>query len=289
MTLATMNLTPRVGTEIKADAKALLSGSAAAEIRALLEQRGVLIVRNIGLEDAQQLALAKALGTVRFGTVRKETQDGNVTVDKESEDGIFKVTFDKTQNPMYAEYLLGTFCWHMDGTFEDVPPLASILTPRVLSPTGGQTEFANTYAAYEDLPESEKTFLDGLEVVHTMEANYREVVPNPTVDQLSDWRTYPQKTHPLVWHHRSGRKSLVLSSSSTQVVGMDLKESDALLRRLKVWATQAKYVYQHQWKMGDLLMWDNTGTMHRVLRYDLECGRRLHRVTLIGEESLAAA
>jgi alpha-ketoglutarate-dependent taurine dioxygenase len=289
MALATVNLTPRIGTEIKADAKTLLSGAASAEIRALLEQRGVIIARDLNFTDEQELAFARTLGGVRLGNVQKKNPDGTDKVARESEDGVFKVTFDRTHNPVYAEYMKGTFCWHMDGTFEDVPPLASILTPRVLSPSGGQTEFANTYAAYDDLPESEKKFLDGLEVTHTMEANYREVIPNPTPQQVQDWRGYAVKTHPLVWRHRSGRKSLVLSSSSTQVVGMDATESEALLRRLKEWTTQRQYVYQHQWRMGDLLMWDNTGTMHRVLAYDENCGRRLHRVTLNGEEALAAA
>jgi alpha-ketoglutarate-dependent taurine dioxygenase len=290
MALTTVKLTPRIGTEIKADAATLLSGgTVATEIRGLLEERGVIIFRGVNLEDQQQLEFARTLGTVRLGKVYKETKDGGTTVAKESEDGLFKVTFDKSQNPLYTEHLLGTFRWHMDGTWEDIPPLASILSPRVLSPAGGQTEFANTYAAYDDLPESEKKSIDDIRVVHTLEANYREVIPDPTPAQLKDWRSYPDKTHPLVWRHRSGRKSLALSSSATRIVGMEDSESDALLNRMMAWITQPQYVYQHHWKMGDMLMWDNTGTMHRVLRFDINCGRRLHRATLEGEESLAVA
>jgi alpha-ketoglutarate-dependent taurine dioxygenase len=285
MVLKTENLTPRIGTEIKADAQTLLRGGAvAAEVRAVLEARGVVVVRDLNFTDDQQLAFAKTLGTVRFGNIEKEGR-----VAKETEDGIFKVTFDMTQNPMYAQYLIGTFNWHMDGTWEDVPPLASILTPRILSPSGGQTEFANTYAAYEDLSRSDKQLFDRLRVVHTMEANYRGVVPNPTPEQIKDWHSYADKTHPLVWHHRSGRKSLAVGSSATRIAGMDAAESDALLARIWAWVTQPQYVYHHEWRMGDMLMWDNTGTMHRVVRYDLACGRRLHRVTLDGEESLQAA
>jgi alpha-ketoglutarate-dependent taurine dioxygenase len=288
MTLSTVKLTPRIGTEIKSDPETLLSGSVSAEIRTLLEQRGVIIFRDLDFTDEQELALAKTLGTVRFGNLRKETEDGKVTEQKEAEGGIFKVTFDETHNPTFAQYLVGTFCWHMDGTWDDVPPLASMLTPRVLSQSGGQTEFANTYAAYDDLPESEKKFLDTVKVVHTMEANYRDVVPNPTPEQVKDWRSYPTRVHPLVWRHRSGRKSLVLSNSAAEIVGMSKQEGEALIARLVEWTTQPKYVYQHHWRMGDLLIWDNTGTMHRVLRYDMKCGRRLHRVTLNGEEPLAA-
>lgn len=289
MTLTTIKLTPRIGTEIKTDGQTLLKGgSIARQVRTLLEERGVIVVRNANLDDQQQLEFAATLGSIRLGKVYKETKDGT-SVSKESEDGVFKVTFDKSHNPLYTEHLLGTFNWHMDGTWEDVPPLASILTPRILSPTGGQTEFANTYAAYEDLPEADRKLIEHVRVVHTLEANYREVIPNPTEKQLSEWRSYPDRTHPLVWHHRSGRKSLALSTSATRIVGMDAKESGALLNRLMAWVTQRQYVYQHHWQMGDMLIWDNTGTMHRVLRFDIECGRRLHRATLEGEESLAAA
>ena len=79
-----------------------------------------------------------------------------------------------------------------------------------------------------------------------------------------------------------------MSSSADHIVGMDRAESTALIERLKAWTTQPHYVCRHHWRMGDLLIWDNSGTMHRGLPYDPGTGRRLHRVTLLGEESLAA-
>ena len=112
-------------------------------------------------------------------------------------------------------------------------------------------------------------------------------VPDATDEQMMLWRSYPVRTHPLVWRHKSGRKSLVLSTSASHIVGMHPAESHALLQRLMSWATQPQYVYQHTWRMNDLLIWDNTGTMHRVLPYDMTCGRRLHRFTLNGEEPVA--
>ncbi len=89
-----------------------------------------------------------------------------------------------------------------------------------------------------------------------------------------------------MWHHKSGRKSLVLSTSASHVVGMHPADSQDLLRRLMVHATREEYIYRHQWRMGDLLMWDNTGTMHRVRPFDPESGRQLHRFTLNGEEPI---
>jgi alpha-ketoglutarate-dependent taurine dioxygenase len=94
----------------------------------------------------------------------------------------------------------------------------------------------------------------------------------------------PKKVHPLVWHHRSGRNSLVLSNSATAVVGMDLEEGHELLRRLLEWATQPRFVYTHEWEVDDLVIWNNTGAMHRVKAYDPGYGRRLHRTTLLGDE-----
>lgn len=278
MALTTIDLKPRVGSQIDTDLATLLGGSVAADIRALLVQRGVVIVRGVEMNDDGQRAFTRTLGDLRLGTVKKE-----------GEEGLMKVTFDKKENPTYAEFFPGTFFWHMDGTYEEVPPFATVLTPRVLAPSGGQTEFANNYAAYEDLPDSQKTFLEKLQVVHTMQASQLPAIPNATVEQFALWHSYPVRTHPLVWRHKSGRKSLVLSTSASHIVGMHPAESHALLRRLMSWATQPQYVYQHSWQMNDLLIWDNTGTMHRVLPYDMDCGRRLHRFTLNGEEAVVGA
>lgn len=278
MSLDAVPLTPLVGTEVRADKQTLLSGGeVAAELRALLEQRGVLIARDIHLSDPEQVAFAQSLGIVRLGSVKSEGVDG-----------ILKVTFDKTENPAYAKYFGGTFYWHMDGTYDPVPPFATVLTPRVLSLKGGQTEFANTYAAYEALPEAEKARLEGLQVVHTVDASHRIYEKKPDDETLAWWQSFPTRVHPLVWTHHTGRKSLVLGASCDCVVGMSKTESDAFLADLVAWTTQPRFVYRHDWREGDMLIWDNTGTMHRVLSYDVSCGRRLHRVTIEGEEALSS-
>ena len=273
MTVETVDLTPRIGTEIKTDKAALLGGALAGQIRDLLEKRGVLVMRDIPMDDEEEIAFAATLGGIRsdFG------------------EPIMKVTFDKTANPKYGDYFHGTFFWHIDGTHEDVPPLASIATPRVLAPMGtGQTEFANTYAAYADLSGEDKALVDRLRVVHEVGASFR-FVPNPTDEQLTRWAGREPREHPLVWHHRSGRNSLVTSTSGLKVVGMDEAEGAALLDRLMAHASKPDYVYVHPWQLGDLVLWDNTGTMHRVRDYDKTAGRLLHRTTLLGEEPVDPA
>jgi cyclohexanone monooxygenase len=266
------DLTPRIGTEIKADIATLLSGAIAKELRELLAKRGVLLFRGLDVNDEQQLQFARTLGVVRM----------------EHGLAITKITPDKNQSPIFADYTKGTYYFHIDGTYTDTPGLASILRAVTVAPEGGQTEFANTYAMYEDLSEEEQKFLDGLEVVHSGETIQRLAFPDPTPEQLAAWgeEAVPPRQHPLVWQHRSGRKSLLLAYSAKYIAGMEPAESDALLARLLARAEQPQYIYHHDWRVGDLLIWDNTGTMHRVVPFDLDCGRFLHRVTLLGEEQI---
>lgn len=278
MPLSANDLKQKIGSELQVDTTTLLSGKHSRLILELLVRRGVLIVRGADLNDDQQRTFTRTLGDLRLGSVRKE-----------GEEGLMKVTMDKKVNPEYAEFFPGTFFWHMDGTYDEVPPFATVLTPRTLSREGGETEFANTYAAFEDLPTDEQKYLQSLRVVHTMQAALFPAFPDATVSQVQTWFSYPQRIHPLVWQHKSGRKSLVLSTSASHIVGMHPAESRALLERLMAHATQAQYVYRHQWRMGDMLMWDNTGTMHRVRPYDTSSGRELHRFTLNGAEPITAA
>ncbi|MET0269989.1 MAG: TauD/TfdA family dioxygenase, partial [Sphingomonas sp.] len=130
--------------------------------------------------------------------------------------------------------------------------------------------------------------LDTLRVVHLFEASQRMVDPEISFAELTAWRaTHAPKTHPLVWRHLSGRRSLVLGASASHVEGMEYQAGRDLLVRLRDWATQPRFVYRHRWTPGDLVIWDNTGTMHRVTRYALDSGRMMLRTTLVGEEALA--
>jgi alpha-ketoglutarate-dependent taurine dioxygenase len=270
--MRTTDLTPRIGTLVETDLAALLAGRHADALRELAENRGVLVIRGAAMDDAQQLAFTRTLGPV-FDAGGGE---------------VYKVTFDRRESPDLWEYNYGNFSWHIDRTDTDLPPFASILNAKRLAPQGGETEFANTYAAYDDLPEADKRLIARLRVVHKVEASYRESVPDPTEAQLAKWRRHADKVHPLVWNHRNGRKSLVTSTSGTHVVGMDEAEGAALLARLMAHATQPRYVYVHEWQLDDLVMWDNTGTMHRVRPYDLAAGRLLHRTTVLGDEPFDA-
>lgn len=269
MALQTVDLTPLTGTEIKADIATLTSGEHAAEIIELLERRGVLIVRQIHMSDEEQEAFSKTLGGIQtqLGTTIQK-----ISIDKE-------VTF-------AADYLRGSFFWHIDGSTDDRPNFAATLNAKVLSKTGGTTYFANTYAAYDALSDEEKAHYDPLRVVHSMEVSQRYFIPEPSAEELAMWQQRKPKTHPLVWHHRSGRKSLVLGSTADYIEGMGMPEGRMILAKLRDHATQPQFVCSHEWTVGDLLIWDNSGTMHRVDAYPVEDGRLLHRTTIDAREEL---
>jgi alpha-ketoglutarate-dependent taurine dioxygenase len=286
LSLITSDLSPRMGSQVKISKAELLSGAQAKSIRALLDQRGILLFRGIAPTDSELRSIARTLGDLRIGGVKRGA-DGKVL--NEGEEGVLKVSLDEKVNPDYARFLIGNHLWHMDGTYEEIPPLATLFTPYKLSKTGGDTMFANTYAAFEDLPAKEKTAFEKLSVIHTMQAGLFPAKRNCTVEEFAVWSSYPPRAYPLVWHHRSGRKSLVLSTSAAYVENMHPAESHDLLQRLIAHATQDQYVYRHQWQMGDLVIWDNTGAMHRVLPFDRESGREFHRCTLNGEEPITAA
>lgn len=270
MTLQVINQTPRIGSEIKTDIETLLSGSEAGTIRNILHERGVVFFRGLEISDEQQVAIARTLGKV---------------VEDEGEGGIYKITLDKTVNQK-AEYLKGSLFWHFDGSIQPYPNMAALLRAVRLSESGGQTEFCNTYAAYNDLPEDEKIAIENLRVVHSAEKSQYYVNPEMSYTEVEMWQRAPTKSCPLVWTHKSGRKSLLLGSTADYVEGMRIEESRALLARLRDWATQDQFVYRHEWRLGDLLIWSNTGTMHRALAYPLDSGRLMHRTILAGEEPL---
>jgi alpha-ketoglutarate-dependent taurine dioxygenase len=271
-------LSPRIGARADVRPEELLDPAFGAECRDALERYGVLLFPRINLSDEQQVVFSSRLGEVAPQGMPKA--DG-------SRDLVFKVTLDPKKNEA-AEYLKGTIYWHIDGATDDIPAKATLLSGRRLSSVGGQTEFCNTYAAYEDLPEEEQRYCESLRVVHSLEAANRLTTPNPTDEQLAIWRRRgSSKEHPLVWRHRSGRKSMVLGATVERILGMSDEQSHALVEKLTVHMTRRDIVYSHAWQVGDLVVWDNCGTMHRVIPYDAASGRMMHRTTLHGDEAIA--
>jgi alpha-ketoglutarate-dependent taurine dioxygenase len=111
--------------------------------------------------------------------------------------------------------------------------------------------------------------------------------PEPSLAKLKGMQAIGERELPLVWKHRSGRKSLILGCTAHRVLGVSAAKSAEILVGQREWATSEQFSYSHQWNVGDLVMWDNTGTLHRAEQYDLASGRMLHRTKLAGEEPFA--
>lgn len=237
-----------------------------------LEDNGVLVFRELHIDDATQVAFSKKLGQVEV------LGQGELPE-------IFRVTLDPKKNPI-AAYLRGTFDWHIDGCTDDIPIMATMLSAHAVAETGGETEFASTYAAYDALSDDEKEELASVRVVHTIEASQRLHNHNPTDAEVEMWRSRPSKEHPLVWQHMSGRRSLVLGATADHVVGMDLDEGRALLNDLLARSTSPDRIYRHEWSVGDVVIWDNRGVLHRACPYDPTSPRDMHRTTFAGDEPI---
>lgn len=268
--LAAEEIKPLIGSRVLLGKKDLLSGEYGADLKELLEQRGVIVLPRIGFSDDEQVQFTRTIGEFMPELAGQK---------------VFNISLDKEQNPN-RDYLKGSLYWHIDGTMNKKPIGAAVLSSKVLPTWGGNTEFCNTYAAWEALPEARKKEIEGLRVVHSMWNTQLYHTPEPTLAELEQWMAMGEVELPLVWSHRSGRKSLVLGNTAQAVIGMDRQESARTLHGLREWATQEQFVYSHEWSVGDTVIWDNTGTMHRAMPYDPDCGRLLHRTKTAGEEPI---
>jgi alpha-ketoglutarate-dependent taurine dioxygenase len=268
-------LKPAIGAKVLLSRAEIGNPETAQQLLQLLERHTVLVFPKIGLTDAEQLALTDALG--------KRVNISAQIKGREDSDEVYQVTLNEGAK-IEKEYILGTFFWHMDGLTVDVaPPKATILSARRLSSHGGQTEFASTRVAYEELPMTEKNELAGLRVVHTVTASVREITPPEGIDAA---RRAMRHEHPLVWTRPDGTRSLVIGYTADQMVGRSQAEGRAVLARLLEWTVQPAFTYRHNWNEGDCVIWDNTCALHRVIPYAMDSGRMMHRTTIAGTEQL---
>ncbi|XVQ15190.1 TauD/TfdA dioxygenase family protein [Spirillospora sp. CA-255316] len=277
MSITFTPLGPAIGAEATGlTGRDLLEPQTAEKLRAALTDRGVVICRQAHISDADLVALSRLLGEVVVAPMGGDATHPEIST----------ISLDPAKSEL-AAYRAGTFNWHIDGANDEVPQKATLLVARQVSDEGGDTEFANTYAAYEALPEERKEELQGLRVVHSFTASQLLANPNPSEKERAAWRRVPTREHPLVWTRRNGRKSLLIGATTDHVVGMPDDQSRLLLDRLLEWSTQPRFTLRHHWSPGDLVIWDNTGMLHRALPYRPTSPRLMRRTTLVGEEAVA--
>jgi alpha-ketoglutarate-dependent taurine dioxygenase len=246
------------------------------EILDALEEVGVLGFRELELSPETQVAFCRRIGPV----------ETNLS-DTHPLKGVTRITLDRTKSTM-ADYVLGNFGWHIDGCTphgNEFPPMLTMLTVETVA-ASGDTEFASTYAAYDDLEDEQKRLVETLRVRHSFENAVLPFIDEPTAEQLDRLRAQPKRIHPLVWNHRSGRRSLVIGTHAERIEDMPEEEGKALLGALLELATRSDRVYRHRWAPGDTVLWDNRGLVHRVSRYDTSKPREMFRTTVLGQEPI---
>jgi alpha-ketoglutarate-dependent 2,4-dichlorophenoxyacetate dioxygenase len=236
------------------------------------------------LTDAEHLAFARALGPLQ--RIKMLTMVGKSKTRLSSEYLIDVSNLDE-QGRIFApgdrrrQFQAGNRLWHTDVSFDANRAVYSLLTAHVVPPGGADTEFADMRAAYDALPAATKARLDGLEAEHSIW--YSRALAGMTEVSADEKATRPPTRHPLVHiHPRSGRRALYLASHISGIVGWPEQAGRALIAELMEFATRPRFVYRHQWRIGDLVMWDNLATMHRATPFeDLAHPRDLRRATVL--------
>ena len=184
----------------------------------------------------------------------------------------------------------GEAVWHADMTYVEVPPKAAMLHALEVPPpeAGGNTYFANMFAAYDALPADLKQAADGKVAVHDASRNSAGML-RKGYQEVTDVRQTLGARHPLVrTDPKTGRKALFLGRRpNAYVLGLSLADSDALLDALWAHATQPRFAMCHEWKVGDLLMWNNLSVLHRRDPFDPKMRRVMHRSQIRGSERIA--
>jgi alpha-ketoglutarate-dependent taurine dioxygenase len=266
-----------IGAIVEVDKARLGDPDVADAVQAALEKHGVLVFPKIGVTDEEQLRFTDSLG---------QRLDFTSKVDMGKGSEVYRVTLDPKINRQ-KEYVHGTYFWHMDGlTVPEQPPKATMLSGRKLADKGGDTHFCSSYAAHSTLPDELKEQIEALRVVHNLTPYLAAIIENPTEEELERWNASPVNEYPLVWTHENGRKSLVMGYTAHHIAGMELATGRALLAQLLEWAAQPDLSYVHKWQQGDLVLWDNYGTLHRATPYTAASGREMHRTTIVGTELL---
>jgi alpha-ketoglutarate-dependent 2,4-dichlorophenoxyacetate dioxygenase len=260
-----------------------------AAVEAGMDRYAVLVFPGQQVTDEQQMAFS-----LNFGTL-ENARGGNITKpeDKRLRDGMNDVSnLGRDGRPLERDsrqrlFNLGNMLWHSDSSFRAVPAKYSLLSARVVNPVGGNTEFADMRAAYDELDAATKALIEDLVCEHSLMYSRGSLgMLDYSEEERAMFRPVRQRlvrTHPV-----TGRKSLYLSSHAGAIVGMPVAEARILLRDLTEHATQPTFVYAHTWRPWDLIIWDNRQMMHRVRRYDESQPRDMRRTTIAGDAPTAA-
>jgi alpha-ketoglutarate-dependent 2,4-dichlorophenoxyacetate dioxygenase len=269
-----------VGEVTDVDLREPVDPETLAQIVAAIDRFAVLVFPGQGLTDAQQIAFSGLLGPLET-TRRQLRPDQPLRLDAHMSD----VSNLDERNRLLAAYdsrrmgNIGNQLWHTDSTFKRVPARYSLLSAHVIPSAGGNTEFADMRAAYDALPDAMKARIEDMVAIHSI--YHSRATVGFTDFTAAERAALPPVPQTLVRvHPATGRKNLYLASHASEILGMPVPEGRMLLLDLTEHATQRQFVYSHQWRVGDLVMWDNRCTMHRARSYDMAEPRDMRRTTV---------
>ena len=212
----------------------------------------ILVFRDQDLTKDEQIAF-----TEQFGTLERHALSNRGTSDSPF---VHMVTNLDSEGRLTGK--LNSTRWHSDKSFRPAPSMATILHARILPPDGGDTVFANMYAAYEALGEAERAELDRLRVVHSWELSRENIGRKLSQAEIDD---APPQIHPLARvHPDTGRRALFMGMHASHIEGGSIEAGRARLEALEANATEERFLYRHHWRNGDVLMWDNRCLLHRA-------------------------
>jgi taurine dioxygenase len=253
-----------------------LNDATIAAIRTAFMQYGALVFRQQTVDDENLIAFASIFGQLEQHLI--ENSDGEIM------SPVHNITnFDSAGKPSVRPYINTNYFWHTDKSYLATPSLATMLHPVELPQAGGDTQLAHMGLAFAALPDVTREKIAELNAVHSIEFMRHSLDnPAPTAAQI---QAAPPVTHPLVRAHpETGQDCLYIGMYASHIEDMEKAEGRMILARLQEQSTQPPFVYTHEWRMGDILIWDNRCLMHRgVANYTMSQERRvMKRLCLSG-------
>lgn len=246
------------------------------QISRAFDDHGILVFHGQPMDDDQQIVFSERFGPLER-TISASPTGGTAFARQSNIDIRSGGIIDKNDRRM--DYQRGNYLWHADSTFKQTPSLCSILSAREVPPVGGATEFVSTRAAFEALSRDRQRELETLVVEHDLLHSRREI--GFEFSEAEAAQTPPVR-HPLVQTNPvTGRKSMMIGAHASSIVGWPVDKGRALLAELLERATGPEAIYCHEWRTGDLIIWDNRAALHRATPYDARKHRRLMQRTTV--------
>jgi taurine dioxygenase len=270
---------PALGAETTGVDLRHLDDTAFARLLQAWHDHSVLLVRGQTLSDQDLVDFSRRLGDLDWAPIQ---ETGRRFVEGMPE--IYIVSNVKVNGEPIGSLGDGEAVWHTDMSYLEVPPKASMLFALEVPRTGGNTSFCTMYGVYDALPPALRERIAQLKIKHDGTYNsggYLRQGVTPTDDPM----TSPGAVHPLVCTHpATGRRMLYLGRRrNAYLVGLSLADSEALLDELWRFVNRPEFAWEHVWRVGDLVLWDNRCTMHRRDAFDPGSRRILHRTQVKGE------